>query len=126
MLDIVSAIYDMMGRFAEPCIDEHTAREHVERVFMVRGAAALFTTSILCNALSASDSALEERRFKNELITCTQLSDKNILFAKQNPAKLFHMYSFQRMDANKDGVISVEEFMDTCRKVTRADHKDCR
>ena len=36
MLDIVSAIYDMMGRFAEPCIDEHTAREHVERVFMVR------------------------------------------------------------------------------------------
>ena len=35
MLDIVSAIYDMMGRFAEPCIDEHTAREHVERVFMV-------------------------------------------------------------------------------------------
>ena len=36
MLDIVSAIYDMMGRFAEPCIDEHAAREHVERVFMVR------------------------------------------------------------------------------------------
>eukprot|EP00918_Siedleckia_nematoides_P099594 GHVU01217793.1.p1 GENE.GHVU01217793.1~~GHVU01217793.1.p1 ORF type:complete len:204 (+),score=33.22 GHVU01217793.1:124-735(+) len=33
MLDIVSAIYDMMGRFAEPCIDEHTAKEHVERVF---------------------------------------------------------------------------------------------
>ena len=35
MLDIVSAIYDMMGRFAEACIDEHTAREHVERVFQV-------------------------------------------------------------------------------------------
>ncbi|XP_074642598.1 A-type potassium channel modulatory protein KCNIP1-like isoform X2 [Tubulanus polymorphus] len=33
MLDIVSAIYDMMGRFAEPCVDENTAREHVERVF---------------------------------------------------------------------------------------------
>ena len=25
---------------------------------------------------------------------------------------------FQRMDVNKDGVISVEEFMDTCRKVS--------
>ena len=35
MLDIVSAIYDMMGRFAEPCVDEHTAKEHVERVFQV-------------------------------------------------------------------------------------------
>lgn len=35
MLDIVSAIYDMMGRFAEPSIDEHTAKDHVERVFQV-------------------------------------------------------------------------------------------
>ena len=35
MMDIVSAIYDMMGRFAEPMIDEATAREHVERVFQV-------------------------------------------------------------------------------------------
>ena len=36
MLDIISAIYDMMGRFSDPCIDENTAREHVERVFEVR------------------------------------------------------------------------------------------
>ena len=35
MLDIISAIYDMMGRFADPCIDENTAREHVDRVFEV-------------------------------------------------------------------------------------------
>ena len=35
MLDIVSAIYDMMGKFAEPTIDEHTAKEHVDRVFQV-------------------------------------------------------------------------------------------
>lgn len=55
MLDIVSAIYDMMGRFAEPSVDEHTAKEHVERVF-------------------------------------------------------------QKMDTNRDGVISIEEFMDTCRR----------
>jgi hypothetical protein len=35
MLDIVSAIYDMMGRFSEPAIDEQTAREHVDKVFQV-------------------------------------------------------------------------------------------
>ncbi len=56
MLDVVTSIYDMMGRFASPCIDEYTAKDHVEMVF-------------------------------------------------------------QRMDANKDGVISVEEFMDTCQRV---------
>ena len=35
MLDIVTAIYAMMGKFAEPCFDEQTAREHVERIFLV-------------------------------------------------------------------------------------------
>jgi len=55
MLDIVTAIYAMMGKFAEPCFDEHSAREHVERIFL-------------------------------------------------------------KMDQNKDGVISVEEFMDSCRR----------
>lgn len=36
MLDIVTAIYEMMGRYTEPAIDENTAKEHVERVFQVR------------------------------------------------------------------------------------------
>ena len=35
MLDIISAIYDMMGRYSDPAIDEHTAKEHVDRVFEV-------------------------------------------------------------------------------------------
>ena len=38
MMDIVSAIYDMMGKFAEPMIDEDTTKEHVEKVFQVRTA----------------------------------------------------------------------------------------
>ncbi|XP_041369090.1 Kv channel-interacting protein 4-like isoform X3 [Gigantopelta aegis] len=33
MLDIVSAIYDMMGRYTEPMIDDSSAKEHVERIF---------------------------------------------------------------------------------------------
>lgn len=35
MLDIVSAIYDMMGRFSEPSVDETTTRDHVDKVFQV-------------------------------------------------------------------------------------------
>ena len=35
MHSIVSAIYDMMGKFSEPMIDDNTAREHVDRVFLV-------------------------------------------------------------------------------------------
>jgi len=35
MMDVVTAIYDMMGRCAEPLIDEHTTREHVDKIFQV-------------------------------------------------------------------------------------------
>ena len=35
MYDIVSAVYNIMGRYANPAIDEHTAKDHVERVFQV-------------------------------------------------------------------------------------------
>ncbi|KAK3095373.1 hypothetical protein FSP39_013906 [Pinctada imbricata] len=33
MLDIVTAIYDMMGRFSEPLTDESTVQDHVNKVF---------------------------------------------------------------------------------------------
>ena len=35
LLDVVSAIYDLMGKYAEPVITPDTASEHVERVFQV-------------------------------------------------------------------------------------------
>jgi len=36
LLDVVSGIYDLMGKYAEPVITPDTAREHVDRVFQVR------------------------------------------------------------------------------------------
>ncbi|PRD27391.1 UNVERIFIED_CONTAM: Kv channel-interacting protein 4 [Trichonephila clavipes] len=33
MLNIVSAIYDMLGHYTDPAVTEHSAREHVERIF---------------------------------------------------------------------------------------------
>ena len=35
MMDIVTAIYDLMGKYAEPLITPDTPREHVDRVFEV-------------------------------------------------------------------------------------------
>lgn len=43
MTDIVSAIYEMMGRFSEPMVDENTTKEHVERVFHVSSIQLLCT-----------------------------------------------------------------------------------
>ncbi|KAG8198232.1 hypothetical protein JTE90_021489 [Oedothorax gibbosus] len=33
MLNIVSAIYDMLGHYTDPAVTDNTAREHVERIF---------------------------------------------------------------------------------------------
>jgi len=35
LLDVVSGIYDLMGKYAEPSITPDTAQEHVDRVFQV-------------------------------------------------------------------------------------------
>ena len=35
MFNIISAIYELMGRFCEPSVYENTTRDHVEMVFQV-------------------------------------------------------------------------------------------
>jgi hypothetical protein len=35
MTDIVTAIYELMGKFTEPCVDESTVRDKVDRIFQV-------------------------------------------------------------------------------------------
>lgn len=36
MTDIVTAIYELMGKLAEPCFDEETIKDKVDRIFQVR------------------------------------------------------------------------------------------
>ncbi|KAF8790661.1 Kv channel-interacting protein 4 like protein [Argiope bruennichi] len=55
MLNIVSAIYDMLGHYTDPAVTEHSAREHVEKIF-------------------------------------------------------------HQIDSNKDGVVTMDEFMEWCQK----------
>jgi hypothetical protein len=35
MLDVVTSIYEMLGRSTEPVVEEHSAKEHVEKIFHV-------------------------------------------------------------------------------------------
>jgi Ca2+-binding EF-hand superfamily protein len=35
MTDVVTAIYELMGKFAEPCVDESTVRDKVDHIFQV-------------------------------------------------------------------------------------------
>jgi Ca2+-binding EF-hand superfamily protein len=35
MTDVVTAIYELMGKFTEPCVDESTVKDKVERIFQV-------------------------------------------------------------------------------------------
>lgn len=35
MLDVVTSIYEMLGRSTEPVVEENSAKEHVEKIFHV-------------------------------------------------------------------------------------------
>lgn len=35
MLDVVTSIYEMLGRYTEPQVEENSAKEHVEKLFHV-------------------------------------------------------------------------------------------
>lgn len=35
MTDIVNAVYDLMGKVSEPCVDDNTVKEKVDRIFQV-------------------------------------------------------------------------------------------
>lgn len=45
MFNIVSAVYDIVGKYAEPRIDETTIRDHVDTVFKVIVTLTYFFTS---------------------------------------------------------------------------------
>ena len=49
MLDIVSAIYEMMGNSTEPLLDENTAKERVDEVFQVMYRSTFSTCRTLLN-----------------------------------------------------------------------------
>lgn len=36
MLDVVSSIYEMLGRATQPAVEDTSAKEHVEKIFHVR------------------------------------------------------------------------------------------
>ena len=59
LLDVVSGIYDLMGKYAEPSITPDTAQEHVDRVFQVIIATTRIrtttTTTAIINSFVSSD-----------------------------------------------------------------------
>lgn len=89
MLDIMKAIYDMMGKCTYPVLKEETPRQHVEVFFQASvlrlsgaGRPAFFLSSCLSSPLALS--------------LCLQ----------------------QKMDKNKDGVVTIDEFIDCCQNVS--------
>uniref|UniRef100_A0A3Q4I752 Kv channel-interacting protein 4 n=1 Tax=Neolamprologus brichardi TaxID=32507 RepID=A0A3Q4I752_NEOBR len=83
MLDIMKAIYDMMGKCTYPVLKEETPRQHVEVFFQASRQLADFT--VLCTRL--------QKTFISSPFVCLQ----------------------QKMDKNKDGVVTIDEFIDCCQ-----------
>lgn len=90
MLDVVGSIYEMLGRYTQPQIVEPhlAAREHVDRIFHVSKC---------------------DRSCIYHVYTCIHTYVK--IFDD-----LFVSFYSQLMDANKDGVVTIEELVQWCSK----------
>uniref|UniRef100_A0A4W6EBY4 Kv channel-interacting protein 4 n=1 Tax=Lates calcarifer TaxID=8187 RepID=A0A4W6EBY4_LATCA len=84
MLDIMKAIYDMMGKCTYPVLKEETPRQHVE----------VFFQASLGLAASAAQG------FSRPSVFVFNLSFLSLQ---------------QKMDKNKDGVVTIDEFIDCCQ-----------
>lgn len=104
MLDIMKSIYDMMGKYTYPSMQDDAPREHVESFFQVRVTSRLdIDTSVLIFIL----------------LLWKKLNWKTNLQKRHLSLTLFFLLLtfFQKMDRNKDGVVTVEEFIESCKKV---------
>lgn len=88
MLAIMKSIYDMMGRYTYPCVRDEAPYEHVDKFFQVE---ILYFLNCKCPKL---------------------LRTYNLLIF------LHWAFSLQKMDKNRDGVVTIEEFIETCQKVS--------
>ncbi|XP_051541341.1 Kv channel interacting protein 3b, calsenilin isoform X1 [Myxocyprinus asiaticus] len=88
MLAIMKSIYDMMGRYTYPSVKEDDPFEHVENFFQV----------LIFQQSSVS-------LYHTAMTTCLQnLQSSEITFVSQ------------KMDRNRDGVVTIDEFIETCQK----------
>lgn len=90
MLDIMKAIYDMMGKCTYPVLKEETPRQHVE-IFFQAAASTVYPNHII--------------KTPHALL---------IFFLLFPPISLLQ----QKMDKNKDGVVTIDEFIDCCQNVS--------
>ncbi|PRD37046.1 UNVERIFIED_CONTAM: Calsenilin [Trichonephila clavipes] len=103
MSRIVTSIYDMMGKSMDPPLEESTTRDHVERVFQLH-LFIYFTFRV--------SSILLIRIFK-----CRERHAFLLFFKSLSADELYETYKV-KLDLNKDGVVTMEEFMDSCSQNT--------
>lgn len=78
----MKSIYDMMGKYTYPTMQDDAPREHVESFFQV-----------IINSLDTHTSIVSNFTFPSFSV-------------------------FQKMDRNKDGVVTIDEFIESCKKVS--------
>ncbi|KAM6232119.1 LOW QUALITY PROTEIN: calsenilin-like [Spheniscus humboldti] len=95
MLEIMKSIYDMMGRCTHPTLRDSAPAEHVELFFQVRPSPPGGHQNPPC----VTGPGCHHRRGRD-------VPAEPLLFP-------------QKMDRNGDGVVTFEEFLETCQKVSQ-------
>lgn len=121
MLDIMKSIYDMMGKYTYPTMQDDAPREHVESFFQVRSRPWNFHKPSY-NIHGRGEAREGGKGTTERAIVLSKNSDVvqlRVIHQRLTAFffSLFFFLLFQKMDRNKDGVVTVEEFIESCKKV---------
>ncbi|KAJ6668080.1 hypothetical protein lerEdw1_016401 [Lerista edwardsae] len=102
MMDIVKAIYDMMGKYTYPVLKEDAPRQHVEVFFQVTSRYLSDCFSLLFKLIAT-------------VCCCFLFCLGTRLYIRVINSE-FGLSILQKMDKNKDGVVTLDEFIESCQE----------
>lgn len=100
MLEIMKSIYDMMGRCTHPTLRDSAPAEHVELFFQVRAIPLV-----------------PSQQPRKPLPGVSRAGAVPTHWGQGCPRQA-PLVPLQKMDRNGDGVVTFEEFLETCQKVS--------
>lgn len=126
-MDIVKAIYDMMGKYTYPVLKDDAPRQHVEVFFQVLLGFILTFLFLLYNltattfllALYLGSRISMDLQSSRTVFQCIQFSTLAAFYKCINlmDSNTLCFSLLQKMDKNKDGVVTLDEFIESCQEV---------
>ncbi|PNF19001.1 hypothetical protein B7P43_G12396 [Cryptotermes secundus] len=119
MLDVVTSIYEMLGRSTEPVVEEHSAKEHVEKIFHAFGDDAMSNSrkKEWYNRFKDGRTSVDSESRSGRPSTSRNDEQVRTLVMEDHRITVRELTNeIGQIDTNKDGVVTIDELVEWCSR----------